>query len=219
MRGLVLLFVFILAVSTFSCKKENVIHNGNGNMTLPNYSNLAVGNYWIYQHFIIDEAEGTETALEVYDSCYVEKDTLINGYIYHKLICPSMLSENRVKYLRDSLHYIIDSAGLKVFSYTDFTTIFKSYFILASENDTACQVIVKMDNYSQRIETPAGIFTALNLRETYYMYPNWSFNGNERYINHFYSEGIGIVKETLPIFASDPRYRERRLVRYLINNF
>lgn len=209
-----MIFIVISFLLLLSCKKENIIHNGNGNLTEPKYSNLAVGNYWIYQQFIIDETEGTETAQEVYDSCYVEKDTLINGYIYHKLVGPNILSENRVKYLRDSLHYIVDSSGAKVFSYKDFTTIFKSYFILASENDTACKVILMMDNYSHRIETPAGIFTTLNVRETYCMYPNWSFNGNERYINHFYAEGIGIVKETLPLFASDPRYRERRLVRY-----
>ena len=173
-----------------------------------------MGNYWIYQHYKI-EPDKTETALEVYDSCYIEKDTLINGYMYHKLISPSILSENRVKYLRDSLHYIVDSAGTKTHrSLRQRCDLFRSYFILASENDTLCRVVIKMDNQSHEIITPAGTYTTLSVRETYFFYPNWNSNGNERYIDHYYADKIGIVKETLPFFASDPSYRERRLIRY-----
>lgn len=208
-----MIFIVISFLLLLSCKKENIIHNGNGNLTEPKYSNLAVGNYWIYQRYRI-EPNQPETALDVFDSCYIELDTLINGYNYYKFVDPYMLQEERIKYLRDSLHYIVDSAGVIVFSYIDFTSVFQSYYVFASETDTVSHVIINMEEGLQEITTPAGTFSTLNAKETYYMYPNWSNNGSERYKNHYYSSGIGVVSETMSFFAADPSYIERRLVRY-----
>ena len=61
--------------------------------TYPNFSRLKVGNYWIYQQFDIDQ-NGNATPKNIFDSCYVEKDTLINGKTYMKIIKPSPFNQN-----------------------------------------------------------------------------------------------------------------------------
>ena len=210
--------LFIAITCLFACKKEK---QKEDEKVYPNYSQLKVGNYWIYQRFEIDTF-GRETALNQYDSCYIEKDMLINGKTYFKLVSPYVIPPTtESSYLRDSLHYIVNSSGQILFSSEDYTTIFYSgfitYDITDTLTDTICQILWKMETTPLTVSTPAGTYSTLNVKHTYLMYPNWAQAGNPRYLNHRYAKDIGMVQETLPFFASEPNYTEKRLVRYHLN--
>jgi hypothetical protein len=205
--------ILLLIVILSSCKKDD---SGNQTpTTYPDFGQLKPGNYWVYQQFRIDTL-GNETALNVFDSCYVEKDTLINGNIYHKVFRPSIFPGNDIGYWRDSLHYIVTSSGKVVFSSQDFASVFDLHYITAN-TDTIAKVITKMDDKNLMVSTPIGNFITSNYKVSYNMYPAWSFNGSKRNINVRYAENVGIVIETLPFYASDPNYTERRLVRVHLN--
>lgn len=210
------LLIIVMPAIVYSCKKnpEPVIPATN----YPDFSQLKTGNYWIYEQFDINPA-GEATSKKIFDSCYVEKDTVINNKIYHKIVKPVFYNatQKEISFQKDSLHYIINSNGKILFSSQDFSTILNYGYIKDGEKDTISKVIRQMTDKNTTVTTAAGTFATLNAKETCLMYPKWSFAGNPRYRHSKYAENVGIIIETLPFFTSSPNYIERRLVRYHLN--
>lgn len=206
----VVLSFFTLVLLLVSCKQDETPSPA----TYADYGRLQVGNYWIYQRFLVDTL-GNGTPTDVFDSCFVEKDTLINGKSYAKISKPRGYGHTQIiLFLRDSLHYIVDAAGMVKFSSEDFSTIFYSkYSISTSIGDTAYHATAKMDDKDAMVNTPSGNFVTSNFKTAYDMYPPFDFYANPRIINMRYAKDVGLVIETLPIFASIPTTYERRLVR------
>ncbi|MBK9399676.1 MAG: hypothetical protein IPN36_02105 [Bacteroidetes bacterium] len=207
----------LMTLLVYSCKKDSD-SGAIPDAFYPNYSQLKVGNYWVYEQFDIDNS-GNATSNNTFDSCYVEKDTIINGKTYFKLVKPKPYLPNQqdIFFQRDSLHYTVNANGKIAFSSLDFSTVFDSGYITAGPADTICKIVKQMGEPNLSVTTPAGTFTTLTTKDTYFMYPNWKFAGDLRFVNTRYTENIGIVIETLPFFASVPNYIERRLIRYQIN--
>lgn len=211
------LFTFIVIVSLLnSCKSddENFV-NLPINQLYQDYSASKVGNYWIYQHYKIDN-NGISTPIEVFDSCFVEKDTTINSKKYSKLFRPNhnnLFPYNQ--FIRDSLHYIVNSRGEILFSSQDFQTVFYSHSDILNSNDTVCKSFFKMDNKNATTLTPAGTFITSNAKETQYFYSHNVITLTKTR-NTLYAEKIGIVSESAFIFPMAMYNYERRLVRYSI---
>lgn len=174
-----------------------------------------MGNYWIYEIFNVD-SNGVSSTTNTFDSCYISGDTMINGKKYYFRDGQNSLSTSRGA-LRDSLYCIVSFTGEIVFSSSDFSSIFNSYYITAGVNDTITFVSCKMADANFLVNPPAGTFTTINYQATYSMYPGWQANGNPRIRNTRYAENIGIVTETLQFFSSNPNYQEKRLIRYHLN--
>jgi hypothetical protein len=206
------LLLALMMILTYSCKKET------GNTTdhlYPNFSQLKIGNYWVYEYFDIDQ-NGSATSRNVIDSCYIEKDTMINGKTYFKYVKPdpNTAPKENITFQKDSLHYIVNSDGKILFSSEDFSTIFDSRYIVAGPQDTVCKIVKHMADKNIMVSTPAGTFTTLNAKDDYSMYPNWASSGNSRSKNTRYAEKIGIISETFDFYISQKNYVERRLIRY-----
>jgi hypothetical protein len=222
MKQKIIISILITSMSlVYSCSKEEKIEPElptTPAITYPKFSQLKTGNYWVYEQFDVDTL-GNAISKNVYDSCYVEKDTIINNITYYKMLRPKAYSSNQynISFQRDSLDYIVDINGTILFSSQNFSTVFFSRYNLWN-NDTTSYVTTKMTDKDFSFSTPAGIFTTSNLQHKFLMYPNYSFAGNIRTINTRYAENIGIVIETHPFFLSHPDYIERRLIRYNVNN-
>jgi hypothetical protein len=204
----------------YSCKKDKVQAPpaspvGPTGTSYPNFSQLKPGNYWIYQEFDIDNA-GNATPLNIYDSCYVEKDTMINGKTYFKMVRPDFLTMQPVSYLRDSLHYLVDQSGRKLFSSQDFQSFLETKYE-TSPTDTIWKGTAMMRDKNLTVVTPAGTFITSDYNRTYDLYPNYVVTTNKIVMHKRYAENIGIVIETLPSFLSNPKNIERRLLRYHVN--
>ncbi|MFH0893027.1 MAG: hypothetical protein V2A54_01225 [Bacteroidota bacterium] len=220
MKVKVFLMTLTVSAALFqSCKKDNetVITPTPAPEESTDYSNLSIGNYWVYQRFDVD-GSGNAIASNVYDSCYVEKDTTINSNTYFKVIRPVPYgSAASYSYQRDSSNYLVNSHGDILFSPKDFTTVFSSKYMVINISDTVCNIMRMMADKDQTYSTPSGNYTTSNCKETYSMYPNYSNGGTLRYKNNRYAANVGLVIETLPFFANSPNSIERRLVRFHVN--
>ncbi len=210
---IIYLSCLILVGLVFSCQKDSV----NPVETYPNFTQLKVGNYWIYEVFRVDTF-GVATSQGTFDSCFIEKDTLINDKIYYKYNKPRAYpSAYEDRFIRDSLHYLVNHLGDILFSSQNFTDTFYTYTYFANQNDTISEVFSKMADRDLNVITPAGEFVTHSMKETSKMYPKWSSQGKIREIDTRYSENVGIVTETLPFFQGLPFYTQKQLVRYNIN--
>ena len=208
--------IVIVSLAVMSaCKKTH-----NNEITYAKYLPLKVGNYWVYERYNIDTT-GVATATGVFDSCYIEKDTLINGQTYYKQIRPSYPFTSFIDYsfIRDSLGYILGTNGGIPVSFQDFTTIISHYYQISGASDTILEATTKMADKDFIVTTPAGTFTTLSVKTTYNFYPNYAGTQNPRYMDTRYAENVGIVTETLPFYAGNPNpnYLERRLIRFNLN--
>jgi hypothetical protein len=212
-KNVIFLFVLAFSILLFSCKKDK----DSAQPTYPHYADFAAGSYWVYQQFIVDSL-GNATATNNLDSCFVEKDTIIDGQTYYKYFrpVPYSYSQTGYGYMRDSLNYIVAPGGFIMFASQDFKTVFYSHYnVLDNANhDTLYYAYTKMEDKDLAITVPAGTFVTSDYRTTYNMYPIWSMAGAKRSVHKRYAENMGVVTETLPFFASDPKYTERRLIRY-----
>lgn len=208
-----------LCLIVVSCKDDDEDDNTPTPVVYDNYTQLKVGNYWIYQRFDVDSS-GTSTPTSIFDSCYIEKDTLIAGFTYYKMVRPAPYPPMQSVFLvKDSLHYLVEAGGNILFSSIDFFNIFQDTYITAggTPSDTVCRILKKMTEKNLVVSTPNGVFQTSNCQAQYLMYPNWAFAGALRLMNTRFAKDVGIVTETLPFFASNPDYIERRLVRYHLN--
>ncbi len=205
--------VFII-LGASSCKKESPNSNIDSDMAA-SYTQLKVGNYWIYERFHLTDSTTTSTG--IIDSCYIEKDTVINSKTYYKMIRPSTTSNTDYSYIRDSLSYLVNNYGAILFSSQNFTDTFSQRFdYYLSSGDTLDKRICKMNDTLYSINTPAGTFSVLENEIIFYMYAGINAYSN-RYMTTKYANGVGIVSETLLFYINEPDYTERRLVRYHIN--
>ncbi len=186
-----------------ACSKENA--PSPQSPVEPNYSQLKVGNYWIYQQYEIQDSDNSEVLLTTYDSCYVVKDTLIRSNRYFKVYRPDGFSD--YVYLRDSLDYIVNEKGYRNFSSKDFTNNLFTNVSYDSNNDTMIYIWVKMVDRDFTTVVPAGSFTTLCAKRGIKI-------GKEKYMTTRYAKNVGIVTETLLTYASAETHTERRLLRY-----
>lgn len=225
--------LLLLAILNSSCKKNKKTDSAAADCALTvvptptvtptttptylNFSQFNIGTYWVYQRFNID-GNGNATPTSAFDSCYVEKDTVINNKTYLKIIRPTIFSFNKeVLFEKDSLHYVVNQKGNILFSSQDFSSVLETSYNITGVNDTVYKMVKQMADKNAIVLTPSGTFTTSNAKESYLFYPNWPSSGNPRIRNKRYAENIGIVIETLSFIRTDPSYVERRLVRYHIN--
>ncbi len=214
------LILLLAAVCIFaSCKKRNsnddTNPDDNSAVSYSNYLPLRTGSYWIYQNFDLD-TNGAYTSTGVIDSDYVAGDTLVNGITYGKWYRNNAVLGASTYIVRDSLHYIVDITGARIFSSQNFTDTFDMQYGF-NATDTLYFSYFKMEDNNAGVSVPAGTFITNNAKTTYILYPPFS-NGlaNPRYINLRFAQNVGLVYETLMPFASSPTYKVRKLIRYHI---
>jgi len=224
MKNTKLIFSLILlffALTFNACKKDPIENktSSTAQTNSPSYSQLKVGNYWIYQRFEIDSI-GNETALNKFDSCFIESDSIIHNQVYYKMMRPKVnggsLQTYIISFIRDSLHYIVNSGGQIIFSSLDYTTTFQTGHELLN-SDTVNYYYLKMDDINFQVNTPLGNFNTLNYKLTMNFWPNYNMMGGTRYYHTRYAENVGIVTETITLYLFSPTQRERRLIRYHLN--
>lgn len=223
MNRLICLAIGVCLVTT-ACKKEKTfIFTPPPPPPPPNtsyyddYMALKPGNYWIYEHYELDSAQGAAHAMGTYDSAYVEKDTVINRRVYHVYNYRNIFSnEKRTRYLRDSLSYTVELSGRIIFSSDDFTTVFRTYqFGPDGVTNYSINVTEQMGSRNQTTVVDAGTFTTSSFIETYTFPADYEYGPTRQY-EHRYAKGVGLIRETAGFYESSPKVYEKRLVRYKV---
>ena len=209
MKNLICVIIAVLSVLSISCKK-------NSETKVPvakaDYFQLKVGNYWIYEGYRID-TNGVITPTGQYDSAYIEKDTLIRGFIYHKLLeKPYVLGvETFANYLRDSSGYLVNSSGhilASDFNFTDTLDVKTGEALLYMG-------YTKMTGKDSVVTIPDGSFQSITTRMNVVPLPPNTQNYPVRYSYDVYGKGVGKMK-THTFFWSGLMQLEARLVSYKV---
>jgi hypothetical protein len=216
------LWMISLSFLVLSCRKDKEEAGSQPDLPLPlssfEYSQFKPGNYWVYQQFKI--LDGIETPTSDFDSVYVERDSLINGQTYMKVY--NWERGWDYKLFKDSAGYIVDEEGSVLFSsQVSSTNLIGSRYIIINnqkEADTICLETRQMTENGITTTTPAGNFTTVAFKQSFFFYPKWIHNTDSiRYMHTRYAKGIGIVTQIIPYAVGDREYYERRLVRYKVD--
>ena len=121
-----------------------------------------------------------------------------------------------IQWLGDSLHYTVNQKGELFFSSQDTNTILSSGVFLTNDSDTVSDYFTKMTEMFLPVSTPLGTFNACNAKKTHQGQPSYLIGEFTRYLNRYHAENIGIIRETVRIFANDTQHRERRLLSYSV---
>ncbi|MCC6371809.1 MAG: hypothetical protein IT236_12440 [Bacteroidia bacterium] len=159
--------IILCLALVFACKKNKAAPEEDPVeiVTLPvyeSYSALKTGNYWIYKEYYI--TNGVESETKALDSCYVSKDTLIRGNAYYKYVSSNWGTR---EYRRDSLRYIIDNYGKRLFSSRNFNEVINTHFMVMhndtlNKNDTLFKLELSMSDINPLTTVPAGTFRTLD---------------------------------------------------------
>ena len=217
-----------------SCENDPV--EDDRDKDIPEYFPLAVGNYWIYDVYNIDE-NGNEQLLNLQDTLAIVKDSIIDGKVYfvQKWVDSRYSSFGgiriREQFIRKSSDCILQYNHLKyphfqdtILSYTNFTDILleivsyegNTIFDPHDKKDTLYTVSFKMEN-PETVRVPAGSFEAVDFRGTYFVHEKYLHPDlpNPRYIHNYYADRIGLLLKTEDYYTSLAR-REWRLSKYHI---
>lgn len=210
MRKLIISYLAFAMVFAVSCKKttEEIVPTAKSD-----YFQLKAGNYWIYEGYQIDST-GVATSTGLFDSAYIEKDTMIGGNRYFKLIeAPFVFSSLKFTiFLRDSSGYLVEKSGRVLASDFNFSdtlyfdtlhpTLYTGYLTMTGKDS-----LVKM---AGGIELPS--ITAHNK-----IVPAPVYAGSipVRYTYEVYARGIGKMKtHNFFFFSGIGSSFEARLLRY-----
>jgi hypothetical protein len=185
---------------------------------------ITPGNYWIYESYYLDSnyngaPGGNSGGPAVYDSVYALSDTTFNNKVFHRLSRPYEAGgESRETLLiYDSLDYAVCYGTHILFALSDSSTVFyaRTYVQPQFSPDSTASVQYKRIR-EQTVTTPAGVYNTIAMGFTWTFHPYTIDHKpvSQRTQYHCYAKGIGMVSETLPFYAGDSHYIERRLVRY-----
>ena len=204
-----ILILFLL----FSCNKDDddfepLICTPN----IPQFYNLNVDSYWVYQWYEIDTSGVEQLYSDNLDTIRNIKDTIINGeqYVFQSGVFLGVSITEQ--FLRDSSGYLVDEKGDILFSSNNFTDVLR-IDTLSTQNTILMISQHQMESPDLiNLTTPAGTFPCLNFQSTYQsVAPNypWEIRTSDSY----FSEGIGQIQSSV-FFVNSLNTLERRLVAY-----
>lgn len=208
MKRSFILLLAVLSILTFSCKKTS---NDTTSATKPDYYQMKVGNYWIYQNYTAD-SNGVPTAGKLFDSAHIEKDTIIRGNKYYKLWQNPHLTwgSQIASYLRDSSGYLVNNSGYRMCSDDNFIDTLG----IDTNNLLLFKGYVKMTGRDSVVTVPAGSFQSITYRMK--VIPTQPNDPHPvRYIYDVYGKNIGKIKSH-NFFYNGGQQLEVRLVRYKV---
>lgn len=206
MKRSFILVIAVLSILTISCKKTA---NDITSVTKPNYYNLKVGNYWIYQRNTLD-SNGVAIPENHWDSVHIEKDTIIRGNTYYKQWEEIAIGLQLPSFLRDSSGYLVNNLGYKLCSDDNFTDTIG----LDTNNLWLFKGYVKMTGRDSLVTIPAGTFQSITCRMR--VVPTQPSDPHPvRYAYDVYGKNIGRIK-THNFYYNGGQQFEKRLVRYKV---
>lgn len=199
-----------------SCMPEDETPEVCGNLAPPDYYPLAVGNYWVYNWYVLARQNKPER--------FYLKDTLeitgieeINGEEYYRLERNQRSMAGSLAYRRDSSGHIVDEQGNIYFTTEKQGDVFSTINFGPVDNPIVT-VAYDLEEAEEKIEVPAGTFTCL-LKTGSLIYPDPEDTALNRKTLDYLTPGLGEVKG-IRLFASpgSPGVHEYRLVDYYIQN-
>lgn len=195
MKTFLLLLTSLLALSFFSCQeKEDITFRPYAHSKTSRHIPLTVGNYWIYEVSNYNLSTSTGIVQMEQDTMQVIGTATIRDQSYFQIEADSWGGSIKkdTLYWRDSLDYIVDDAGIIIFSAEDLDRVLHTQEYLPN---LRVDYIVKDSTFFEL--TPAGLFKCMNFQGLIWR------DGvlDSKRINNYYAENIGLVYQSI-VFAS-----------------
>ena len=211
MKKLTMICLVLYAILAVSCTKtaEDPVPAPK-----PDYFQLKIGNYWIYEGYRVDSNE-VATSTGDFDSAFIQKDTIIRGHTFYKLYEKPYVAglQQYAVFLRDSSGYLVDGNG----------------FILASDNnfkdtllvDTTHPILytgyVTMTGRDSLVSMAGGNEQpSITSRKQIVPAPFYAGQIPVRYTYEVYAKGVGKMKTHSFYFSGHSPAMEARLIRYKV---
>ena len=115
--------LIMMGLLLVSCNKNDNNEINNEPISIPDYTPMQVGYFWVYEHVRVDSL-GNETPLPyIQDSAYISKDTIIRGNKYFKFHRRTFGVFPNREYLRDSNGFLVNEKGMVLFSSDNFEDV------------------------------------------------------------------------------------------------
>ena len=206
----------IVIISLLSCRKDPNINIQQPISEEKDTFNLVVkeGSWWKYDWYSVDSL-GNETLTAEKDCLYVVGDTLINGNIYTHFTGDYHILSSYDWFWRDSLHYIVNSNGQKLFSTV---TAIDTLETISGTEDTK---YIITDGIQNQMTVPAGIFPVFDSQLHYRKTDNSPYTScSPVWIKHTrFANGIGMISSQTGYITQIQLgcgYTESRLTDYHI---
>ena len=206
-------FLIIIAIVFYSCSKEQ---ESPSQSQEENFYALTVGNSWVYKNYGLNSTTGNYDFINVIDSISIIGTEKINNHTYYRF--RRMTTGNEIGYplcfengehfelLRDSLGYLVTESGNIRYSQNDYSE--RVYKDLSYGT-----IYEKLQENTQTIHVEAGSFNCLDMERYFKDVDDEQSNGLDHY---YYSNGIGLVYNTMSTINSPAPRFERRLDSYSI---
>lgn len=199
------LFLISIALILGSCKKEETPTPVTNNPTIGDFSQLAIGNWWVYSAGQIDSS-GISTIGTGRDTIRIVRDTLINGNSYY-------IAEGSYRggldytreYWRDSADCLINESGKILFCFGRFNQIIRRDSV---PGQYTSEYVVDIN--SSTVGTGVGTLPCYIMNVTY----NYISFGQRNW-HYKYTVNVGRVKWRI----DDPNMPfpyEQRLINYFV---
>ena len=180
-------------------------------ITVMDYANLHVGNYWVYEWYEIDPL-GNTTIFNKRDSIYIKKDTLIAGREYF-IRTGTFLESERTTILFDSANSIYLYPSREVLFTYDFDLKYTQTYGPEDNSIAIASYSLSRDYFV--IEVPAGPFACINYEGVIEpLDPDYEYG--DRVNSNYYARDVGLVSMRTQFYSS-PNDLEMRLVKYGTN--
>lgn len=184
--------------------------------TTTTYTQIEVGNYWIYQGYYVDTDNNTESIVEyLVDSLYIEKDTVINNETYYIQKGELFGAGEFKRIMRVDNNKLVSPEGEVFFKLIEGIQVKDTLEINTNVSGNQIDSIYNvMENNENLVLTPSSIYTVF-----YHRHKLFHLNNGYkplRYKSDYYVGNIGVVQYTSYI-ENGPIDIHMRLLRYHVN--
>jgi hypothetical protein len=209
-------FVLLASTTLAACQSDDdVVAPIPGPPTqaleIAGFSNLATGNYWVYQGYRVDSADNVIEALSV-DSFFVSGDSVVNGQTYWK-VHRTVITPNWTYLWRDSAGYLVTEDHEVMFCADPLDELIYT--------DVQGPVGVQLDYtvYStpETITVAAGTFSTYKMQGEITSIGGFPELADWRRPRSYWAEDVGRVRY-YEFFAFNPLGKRYDLVSYDVSN-
>ncbi|MBL7944803.1 MAG: hypothetical protein JNN32_01990 [Flavobacteriales bacterium] len=181
------------------------------NLEVTAFSNLAIGNYWIYQRYRVDSADNVASVLTV-DSIFISGDSVVNGETYWK-VHRNVMTPNWTYLWRDSAGYVVTEDHEVVFCADPMDQLIYTEV----EGPVGVQLDYTVYSTPETITVEAGTFSAYRMQAEITSIGGFPELADWRSPRSYWAEDVGRVRY-YEFFAFDPLGIRYDLVRYDVSN-
>lgn len=186
--------LFFLSLSTMAaCRPEDEDIATPQPMPPPNlevaaFSNLTVGNYWVYQKYSVDSADNVVQVLNV-DSFFVSGDSLVNGETFWK-VHRNLIAPTTTYLWRDSASYLINQHHQVLFC----TAPLDQVIYTAFQGPVGVRLDYSVHSIPESIIVPAGSFTTYKMQCEITSIGGFPEQPDWKRLRSYWAEGVGRVR-------------------------